>query len=198
MKKITHGKIFLKGLAFSLPIALSIGILVWGFRAAEGFLAKPLVWLLPSSIHFPGMGLLVACLAIYLLGLLIHGRMLAFLFHWIETTLSKIPLFSMLYDNIKELTEFMSGAKDDDLERVVLVTMDGDAKLMGFVTRQHTDVMGADGERLHAVYMPMSYQMGGYTLYLPESRLENLDISTQEAMQRILTADISGGNKSNA
>jgi len=192
MNKVTHGKIFLKGLAFSLPIALTAGILIWGFRFTEGMLAKPLRWLLPEALHFPAMGLVVGVAVIYLLGLAIHGRFLGFLFQWVEGVLSRIPVVSLIYENIKELTEFLSGAKDGDLERVVMVSFPNDVKLMGFVTRQDTDIPGNGNEPLHAVYLPMSYQMGGYTLYLPESRLENVDISTQEAMQRILTADISG------
>ena len=195
MNKATHGKIFLKGLAFSLPIALSIAILVWVFRSAESLLVKPLHWILPQALHFPGMGVLVGVVVLYLLGLAIHGRFLGFIFNWIDSQLSKIPVFSMLYDNIKELTQFLSGAKDDDLQKVVLVSLENDVKLIGFVTRENTEMGGSDGEKLHAVYLPMSYQMGGYTLYLPESKLETLSISTHEAMQRVLTADISGGSK---
>ena len=103
MNKITHGKIFLKGLAFSLPIALTLAILVWGFRVTEGMLAKPLKWILPDAMHFPGMGIVVGFAVIYLLGLAIHGRFLGFLFQWVDRQLSRIPVFSLLYDNIKEL-----------------------------------------------------------------------------------------------
>lgn len=194
MNKITHGKIFLKGLAFSLPIALTLWILIWGFQTLEGLLQRPLQWLLPEMVQFPGLGILICMLMIYLLGLAIHGRFLGFVFHWIESGLKKLPLFSVIYENIKELTEFLSGAKDEELERVVLVDMGNELKLIGFVTRQDTGIMDQENdENLHAVFLPMSYQMGGYTLYLPESKLTTLEISTQEAMQRILTADISGG-----
>jgi uncharacterized membrane protein len=196
MNKITHGKIFLKGLAFFLPIALTVGILVWGFGTLEGLLQRPLQWLLPSALRFPGMGIILGIIAIYLLGLATHERFLGFLFSWVESLLAKLPLFSVIYENIKELTEFLSGAKDDQLERVVLVDMGNELSLIGFVTRQDSgfaDNSETGNENLLAVFLPMSYQMGGYTLYLPESRLTTLEISTQEAMQRILTADISGG-----
>lgn len=200
MNKMTHGKIFLKGLAFSLPIVLTLWILIWGFRTLEGLLQKPLQWLLPDMVHVPGLGILACFLVIYLLGLAIHGRILGFLFRWIESVLTKLPLISVIYENIKELTEFLSGAKDKELERVVLVDMGNELKLIGFVTRQDTGIFKQDNkqkEELHAVFLPMSYQMGGYTLYLPESKLTTLEISTQEAMQRILTADISGGRNNN-
>jgi uncharacterized membrane protein len=198
MTKATHGKIFLKGLAFSLPIALTLWLLFWGFRTLEGLLQKPMQWLLPQFVQFPGMGILLCVILIYLLGLAIHGRFLGFLFRWIDALLAKVPLFNTVYENIKELTEFLSGAKDDELERVVLVDMGNELSLIGFVTRQDTGITNTGNESdemLVSVFLPMSYQMGGYTLYLPESKLTTLDISKQEAMQRILTADISGGRK---
>jgi uncharacterized membrane protein len=42
-----------------------------------------------------------------------------------------------------------------------------------------------------AVYLPMSYQIGGYTLYLPGSSIEPLDMPVEDAMRLILTAGLS-------
>jgi uncharacterized membrane protein len=36
----------------------------------------------------------------------------------------------------------------------------------------------------------MGYQVGGYTLYLPASRVQSLDLSVEEAMRLVLTAGI--------
>jgi len=41
------------------------------------------------------------------------------------------------------------------------------------------------------VYFPMSYQIGGYTLYLPRARLTPLDIGVEEAMRLVLTGGMS-------
>jgi uncharacterized membrane protein len=106
----------------------------------------------------------------------------------------KKHVFNIVYRNIREMIDFISGGKDGELDRVVLVSFDKDVKLIGFVTNPSISLpLQSDGldEQLSAVYMPMSYQMGGYVLYLPESRLQTLNMSTQEAMQRVLTAEIS-------
>jgi uncharacterized membrane protein len=42
------------------------------------------------------------------------------------------------------------------------------------------------------VYFPMSYQIGGYTLYMPRERLKPLDITVEEGMRLVLTGGISG------
>jgi len=41
-----------------------------------------------------------------------------------------------------------------------------------------------------AVYFPMSYQIGGYTLYLPVSELTETDLSVQEAMRMVLIGGV--------
>ncbi len=195
MARSRNGKIFIKGFLFTLPILLTITILIWLVRTTNGFLSQPLMALLPESLHFPGMGIAVAIGIIYLVGLAIHERILRFFFQWLEEALRRIPLVNVIYNNIREMTDFVSGEKDDELERVVLVDMQNGAKLIGFVTQKNADISENSKEQLSAVYLPMSYQMGGYLVYLPESKLETLEISKQEAMQRILTADIGGRSK---
>jgi uncharacterized membrane protein len=61
---------------------------------------------------------------------------------------------------------------------------------------------GSDQERtsLIAVYLPMSYQVGGYTLYLDPARVSRLDVSREEALRGVLTggsltADTESGEK---
>lgn len=48
--------------------------------------------------------------------------------------------------------------------------------------------LSADGEKVVAVYLPMSYQIGGYTVYLPERYLRRLVMPVEEAMRMVLTA----------
>ena len=61
---------------------------------------------------------------------------------------------------------------------------------VGLVTR--TDLEGLPKELSQddrvTVYIPMSYQMGGYTLFLPKAWLQPLDMSVEVAMRSALTA----------
>jgi uncharacterized membrane protein len=43
-----------------------------------------------------------------------------------------------------------------------------------------------------AVYFPMSYQIGGYTLMVPRERLQPLDLPVETAMRVVLTGGMSG------
>ena len=42
-----------------------------------------------------------------------------------------------------------------------------------------------------AVYFPMSYQIGGYTLFLPRERLTPVKMSMEDAMRFVVTAGMS-------
>ena len=48
------------------------------------------------------------------------------------------------------------------------------------------------GEDLVAVYLPMSYQIGGYTIYLPRSRVIETDLTVEQAMRIVLTGGVRG------
>ena len=43
-----------------------------------------------------------------------------------------------------------------------------------------------------AVYLPMSYQIGGYTLFVPRSWVTPLDMSVESAVRNTLTGWIDG------
>ncbi len=77
--------------------------------------------------------------------------------------------------------------------QVVMVELPGfGMRLLGFVSRRDfSDLpagIGAEGDV--AVYLPMSYQIGGYTIFLPRSRVQPVDLSREMAMKFILTAGL--------
>jgi uncharacterized membrane protein len=69
----------------------------------------------------------------------------------------------------------------------------GSAQLVGFVTEEHVSprLFGGNPGGVVAVYFPMSYQIGGYTLYLPAAELTETDLSVQEAMRMVLIGGVS-------
>jgi uncharacterized membrane protein len=64
---------------------------------------------------------------------------------------------------------------------------------MGFVTRD--DLAGLPPNMsepgMILVYMPMSYQVGGYTALIPRASVQPVDMSFEEAMRFTLTAGLS-------
>lgn len=184
-KKISQW--FLQGLFAILPIAITFSILYWLGSLAESTLGNIIKWLLPEGWYWPGMGLIAGLATILGIGILLNAYIFRKLGSIAEKLFKKIPLVKTIYNSIKDIAKFASASQDDDeLQKAVVVTLDDDIRLVGFVTRESITVGSSDD--LTAVYLPMSYQIGGFTLMLPKSRIETLDMSVQEAMRLVLTA----------
>lgn len=190
---------FLKGLIFTVPLVITFGLIYWLFAAAESLLRIPIRYILPEGWYVPGMGVASAILIIFTHGVLVQlylvKHLMRFVEEGIELVLSHIPIVKTLYGSARDLMSFITGGKGDEMKKAVAITFDNDIRLIGFVTNENASLNGESD--LVAVYLPMSYQVGGYLVYVPKSRCTPLDIPVQEAMQQVLTADIKGKRTKN-
>ncbi|MDF2180083.1 DUF502 domain-containing protein [Aliiglaciecola sp. CAU 1673] len=179
---------FTRGLLFALPLAITFGALYWFFNWSESLLSQPLQFILPQGWYVTGMGLVFGLVLIFLLGLLVQAYLIKHLFCFMESLLERIPLVKTLYGSSKDILRLLGGEGQGELQKVVLVTLHEDIRMIGFVTNEQVN-MGM-GEDIIAVYLPLSYQVGGHLLYLPRDRCEPLDMPVQQAMQQVLTGHI--------
>ena len=82
-------------------------------------------------------------------------------------------------------------------QQVVLLTMPGsELSTVGLITRQSMQGLpkglSALDDRV-AVYLPMGYMIGGYTVFVPRSWTTPLDMSVEEAMRMALIAFMASG-----
>jgi uncharacterized membrane protein len=179
---------FLKGLVAVLPVALTLYVVYWLGTTAESFLGGGLRLILPASWYRPGLGLAVGFVVVLIVGLLVNAYVVRRVIRLGEELLARIPLVKTIFGALKDFTRFLPAAgQRRDLKRVVLYKF-GDARIIGFVTSEHVHPkLCSDGaNELLAVYFPMSYQIGGYTLYLHRSSLQTSDLSVEEAMRLVL------------
>lgn len=187
------GKLFLKGLAVVIPITLTLAILWWMATSAEQLMGTVLKFTLPDGWYVPGMGLVSGLALIALIGLLSHVLIFQKLFNLGETIFRRLPLVKTIYTALKDFIGYLSPDKENEMGKVVLVQLPGQSfQLVGFVTREQFDDLPFTpaAEDPVAVYMPMSYQIGGYTLFLPRSSLTPLDMSFEQAMRLVLTGAV--------
>ena len=187
------GKLFLKGLAVVIPAALTLAILWWVAAGAERLMGTVLKYALPEGWYIPGMGLVSGLVLIALIGLLSHVLIFQKLFELGEAILHRLPLVKSIYTAIKDFIDYLNPDKKAEMGKVVMVQLPGQSfQLLGFVTREQFDDLpftpAADDPV--AVYMPMSYQIGGYTAFLPRSCLTPLDIPFEQAMKLVLTGSV--------
>ena len=187
------GKLFLKGLAVVIPVALTLAILWWMATSAERLMGAVLKFTLPSGWYLPGMGLVSGLALITLIGLLSHVLIFQKLFNLGDAIFHRLPLVKTIYTAIKDFIGYLNPDKDSEMNKVVMVQLPGQSfQLIGFVTREQFDDLPFTpaAEDPIAVYMPMSYQIGGYTLFLPRSCLTPLDMSFEDAMRLVVTGAV--------
>lgn len=188
---------FLSGLFVLLPIMVTLAIVMWIIGIAEGVLGGFIKVLLPGNAYLPGMGLIVSLVLILVVGLLTQAIFFRELILWLEDQLERIPLIKTVYSAVKDMTGFFSraGGNAKRFGQVVLVQIPNvPIRMLGFVTLEDLNGVGlaaAPGEESVAVYLPMSYQIGGYTVLLPRSYLTPVDMGMEEAMRFLITAGLS-------
>jgi uncharacterized membrane protein len=192
------GKLFLKGLVVVIPVSLTLAILWWLAREAEQLLGGLLVRFLPEGWYVPGMGVISAVAITILVGLLTHVILFQKLFAFGDTILNRLPLVKTIYSALKDIIGYLSPESRMALSKVVLVKIPGqDFEQLGFVTREDFSKLPMEltVEQPIAVYLPMSYQIGGYTLFLPRSSLTPVDLSFEEGMKLVITGTVISGDK---
>lgn len=190
MKRL--GKIMFQGLVAILPAILTIYILFWLVRMAESMLGGVFKVLLPEGWYIPGMGLLGGLAIIFLVGLALNAILVRSLFGLSERLMNRIPLVKILYGSLKDFVGFFAAKRDSRFNQVVTIDLEVGGKpmrMLGLVTRSDfSDLppgIGDEGEI--AVYLPMSYQIGGFTVIVPRSAVKSVEMSTHRAMGFILT-----------
>ena len=183
---------FLRGLGVILPVVLTIWIVIGLAVGTEALLRPIFLLFLPDAYYLPGLGLLFGLVVVYAVGVLVQVFVVARLWEALRSLFERIPLVKTVYTAISDFFEFFSRGPTEGASTVVSVEIADGASLIGFVTDTaptHIDV--ADAGRI-AVYLPMSYQIGGYTLLVSPDKVTPLDLAPEEAMRLVLTAAIRG------
>ncbi len=190
----TLGKLFFRGLAAILPLALT-GYLVWAaVVAGETLLHSALDWVFRELdlewTYWPGMGFLLSILLVSGVGLLTYSLVIRTVYQRLTSMLTRIPVIKSVYGMIVDVVQLLGG-EEKPFHKVVLVRGVGGGEQLGFVTREDfADLPGFEPDRI-AVYLPMSYQLGGFTVIVPRSSVREIAMSAEEALRFCVTAGLS-------
>jgi len=187
-------KTLLTGFITLLPVVLSIYLLYWLAVSSENVMGTALQWLLPQATYFPGLGMLAGLVVVYIVGLLMKAILVRQLFAFGENILYRLPLFKTVYRAMRDLFDFFT-PKKEGLGQVVAVTYNG-MEMIGFITQTEQQRLPESfrGQDKVLVYLPMSYMIGGFTLFIPREHVRPINMSMEEAMRFALTAGITGKN----
>ena len=191
MRKIWNT--MLKGLVTLLPIGLTVYLVYWLAVTAERLFSRLLTLVIPDSAYWPGLGLAAGLLVLYLVGLAVNAYFVRRALRLSDDLFARIPVVKTIYVAIRDFMRFFpSSGKGGDLKRVVLVPF-GAGKVIGFVTAESSAALGLGGrDDAVAVYLPMSYMVGGYTVFLPRELIEPTSLSVEAGMRIALMGGVQG------
>lgn len=192
-------KYFIRGLIAILPVALTL-YLLYIFLAWSETVAYTLLSVVIGDIYIPGMGLAIAVLLIMAVGYLLSLRRIRRMVSIFELPFNNIPVVRSIYSSVKSFADYFSpGSSAQGSQQVVLLRLpDQPVELVGLVTRHGVDDLPegfTKGDRV-AVYLPMGYMIGGYTLFVPSAWVQPIDMSVEEAMRSSLIAWMSRSSPS--
>jgi uncharacterized membrane protein len=196
MKNI--GKLFLRGLLAILPITVTLYALYWLAGTGESILGGAIRFLIGNEHYVPGMGVAAVVLLILVVGLLLQLWLFRRLLKLGEELLARIPGIKSIYGFVNDLIGFFDSSKKEAFGKTVMIGVgDTDMKVMGLVTRESFSDLpaGIGNDQTVAVYLPMSYQLGGFTVMVPKDRVQTVDMPVDRALQFLLTAGVSSKAK---
>lgn len=184
---------FFRGLAAVLPLAATGALISWAVVGGETLLRTVIVdWFgLPKEQYWPGMGFVLSIALVFLIGLLMYSFVVRQVYRRLTALLERIPIVKFVYGMFVDVARLVSSAEEKPFRRVVLVRLTEGVEQIGFVTREEFDDHPDIGEDRVAVYLPMSYQLGGFTMIMPTSQIRDIDMTVEEALRFCVTAGVS-------
>jgi uncharacterized membrane protein len=181
---------FFRGLITFLPLAITVYVLVifitWTERTAMQML-RPIT----GDFYLPGLGIALGAFLILALGGLMSMRITGKLLSFLELPFTNLPVVKSIYSSLKNFADYFA-PHEQDAQQVVLLKMPGhELSTVGLVTRHSMKGLPrglAELDDQVAVYLPMGYMIGGYTVFVPRSWTTPVDMSVEEAMRMALIA----------
>jgi uncharacterized membrane protein len=189
---------FLTGLIVAGPVAVTLW-LIWWFVNWVDSLVRPLI---PSvyrpetylPFNIPGLGLIIAFVALTLLGFLTANFLGNKLVTFGESLLSRMPIVRPIYRTAKQIFQTLFSSSGSSFRRVGLVEFPSPGMWsLVFLTQAPSADISArlPATEYVSAFMPCTPNpTTGFFFYVPRRDVIDLDISVEEAMQLLMSAGI--------
>jgi uncharacterized membrane protein len=190
---------FFRGLITALPIGLTLYFLYVFWTWSEQFF-RP--WIRPfvGEAYIPGMGLMIGLTSIVLLGYLISHRLIFKLLSMVEFPFANLPVVKSIYLSLKNFADYFNPVQEASSQQAVIVkSPNHDLEMVGLITLQDSDAfpVGFSPKDRVAVFLPMGYNIGGYTIFVPREWITPVEMSAEEVMRNSLFAWMANSKEQN-
>lgn len=197
-------KIFLTGLAVTIPIGLTVYILFFIISIMDNLLKIIPYRLHPENIvgfHIPGLGIIFTVVLIFFVGLITQSYTGNVAVKASERLFSRIPFVRQLYTAIKQIFNSLFIDKGRGFRSVVLVEFPRkDMHSIGFLTSSmaNTYPQLADAKNRVGVYIPFALApYTGMLVMVHQDEVIRLDMTIEEAFTLIISAGVVPPQKEN-
>lgn len=190
-------RLFFKGLIVVLPVTISLYVLILVATKAESVFGGLLKKVIGESFYVPGLGIALTFIAILAVGVLVSNFITGKVVKWGISKFERAPFIKAIYSPIKDLISLFAGNNQDAMKKVVFVDFEKVGfRSIGLVTREEFSDLPENSvaEDHIAVYIPMSYMLGGFTTIVPRSSVTPLDIPVEKAIKLAITGWIKADN----
>ena len=178
-----------------VPLIVTVWVVLWAGSTIDGLVKSVIKMVSPRSgvevWWFHGLGVIFAVAGIYFIGLLTHLWAFRWALGLIERVFSRLPGVKSIYESVRDILNLFGGDANKTGQAVRYRVPGTEIDLLGI--RTSTSPQAAEGSDKVAVYLPMSYMIGGPTVYVSADSLEPLDMSVEEAMKLAAIAGASTG-----
>jgi uncharacterized membrane protein len=189
---------FLTGLVVAGPVAVTLW-LVWWFVTWVDNLVRPIIPMTyrPETympVNVPGFGLIIAFIALTLLGFLTANLVGSRLVSFGESLLSRMPIVRPIYRTTKQIFETLFSSSQSSFRRVGLVEFPAPGMWsLVFLTQPPSQVIAAhlpQTEHVSAFLPCTPNPTTGFFFYVPRDDVIDLDITVEQAMSLLISAGI--------
>jgi uncharacterized membrane protein len=176
---------FMTGLLVTVPLAVSVWVLVWVFNTIDDML-QPIIFRI-WEVNLPGVGFGVTIILIYVAGLVARNVIGRRILRWGDSLLDKVPVFRLLYRGLRQIMTSFTVPDNTGFMQVVLVEFPHKGmKAVAFITNE---IIDKDGKKSYSVLIPNAPNpTTGFMEILKEEDFIRTNITVDEAIKMIISA----------
>ena len=179
------------GLLSILPVAATYWILLKLFQYFSTPGAAIVEFIFKDKVpkYVPELaGFILTILFISFAGMVVSNVLGKRIYAWFETVLSRIPVVSVVYRTIKQITSSLSGPNRQAFKKVVYIEYP--RKGIWTLTMVTGESINKTGEKYYHIFVPTTPNpTSGFMLYIPQNDTLETEMSVEEGLKII----ISGG-----
>jgi uncharacterized membrane protein len=200
-------KYLFAGLLVWLPLAITVGVLMWAINLMDGMFHGGLLTLqglfhghsdasqnlIDLLMKVPGLGVILLVLLLLVTGMLVTNMVGAWWLKQWDNLLSHIPIVKSIYVSVKQVSDTLFSTNGNAFREAVMVQYPHPGSwTIAFVTGRPSGEVAAGlaGEHL-SLYVPTTPNpTSGYFLIMPREACRPLHMTVDEALKYIISMGV--------